>query len=155
MPPGWPGSNLYKMKATKRPKPAELKEIWHLVDAKGKILGRMASKIARILMGKDTALFDPAVNPKIKVVVVNAAEVKVTGRKLEQKEYIRYSGYPGGIKRKTLATVLEKQPAEAIRHAVYGMLPKNKLRKERMENLKIYAGEDHPHAPQNPIKLEL
>lgn len=143
------------MKTTRRPKPAELKEIWHLIDAEGKVLGRLASKIAELLMGKDTPLFDPAVSPKTRVVVTNAARIKITGRKLEQKTYIRHSGYPGGLKRTPLATVMEKRPEEALRHAVYGMLPKNKLRKGRMDNLKVYAGEDHPHRGQNPIKLEL
>jgi large subunit ribosomal protein L13 len=142
-------------KTTRRPKPAELKEIWHLVDAKGQVLGRLASRIAQILTGKDTAMFDPAVSPKAKVVVINAAEIKLTGHKLEQKEYIHYSGYPGGIKRQPLATVMAKRPAEAILHAVYGMLPKNKLRLSRMDNLKVYAGAEHRHQGQNPIKLEL
>jgi large subunit ribosomal protein L13 len=142
-------------KTTRRPLPSEVKEIWHLVDAKGLVLGRLATRVAGILMGKNTPMFDPAITPKTKVVVINANEIKVTGRKLEQKEYIHYTGYPGGIRRRPLARVMAERSPEALRHAVYGMLPKNRLRKERMDNLKIYATENHPHKGQNPIKLEL
>jgi large subunit ribosomal protein L13 len=142
-------------KTTRRPKPKELKEIWHLIDAQGQVLGRLASKIAMILMGKDTPMFDPAITPKTKVVVVNISEIKLTGRKLEQKEYTRYTGYPGGIRRKPLARVMASDPTFALRQAVYGMLPKNKIRDERMDNLKLYAGGEHRHHGQNPVKLEL
>ncbi|OGB75183.1 50S ribosomal protein L13 [candidate division Kazan bacterium RIFCSPHIGHO2_01_FULL_49_10] len=142
-------------KTTRRPLPAEIKEIWHLIDAQGLVLGRLATRVASILMGKTVPSFDPAITPKTKVVVINANDIKVTGRKLEQKEYIRYTGYPGGIRRKPLARVMAEKSPEALRHAVYGMLPKNRLRKGRMDNLKIYAGGDHPHQAQNPIKLEL
>lgn len=142
-------------KTTRRPKPSEVKEIWHLVDANGLVLGRLATRVAGILMGKNTPMFDPAITPKTKVVVINAGSIKVTGRKLEQKEYIRYTGYPGGIRRKPLARVMAEKPEDALKHAVYGMLPKNRLRKGRMDNLKIYAAENHPHKAQNPIKLEL
>ena len=142
-------------KTTRRPLASEVKEIWHLVDADGKVLGRLATKIASVLMGKDQAMFDPAITPKTKVVVINANGIKVTGRKLEQKEYIRYTGYPGGIRRVPLAKVMADKSPEALRHAVYGMLPKNRLRRGRMENLKIYADAQHLHQAQNPIKLEL
>ncbi|MBN2585432.1 50S ribosomal protein L13 [Patescibacteria group bacterium] len=142
-------------KTTRRPKPAEIKEIWHLIDAKGLVLGRLSTKIANILMGKNTPMFDPAITPKTKVVVINANDIKLTGRKLEQKEHIRYSGYPGGLSRIPMARIMAEKSPEALRHAVYGMLPKNRLRKGRMDNLKIYATEAHPHQAQNPIKLEL
>jgi len=142
-------------KTTRRPKQSEVKEIWHLIDAKGLVLGRLATKIAGILMGKSVPSFDPAITPKTKVVVINANDIVVTGRKLEQKEYIRHTGYPGGLRSKPLARVMAEKSPDALIHAVYGMLPKNRLRKGRMDNLKIYAGENHPHQAQNPIKLEL
>jgi len=142
-------------KTTRRPKLSEVKEIWHLIDADGLVLGRLSTKIASILMGKDKALYDPAITPKTKVVVINANGIKLTGRKLEQKEHIRYSGYPGGIRRVPLSRLMVDNSPEALRHAVYGMLPKNRLRRGRMENLKIYANDQHPHQAQSPIKLEL
>ena len=143
------------MKVTKRPKPEELKEKWYLVDANGKTLGRLATRIATVLIGKDMPTFDPAVVSNSKIIVLNADQIKTTGNKLEQKKYYRHSGYPGGLKTTTLAELLAKKPTEVIRKAVSGMLPKNKLREIRLNNLKAYVGTDHPHQAQKPVKLEL
>lgn len=137
-------------KTTRRPQPEEIKETWYLLDAKGQVLGRLASQIAGILMGKNTPSFDPAVANNAKIVVINAAQIKVTGDKLTQKEYHRHSGYPGGLKTITLSRLMASQPAEVIRKAVSGMLPKNKLRSGRLDNLRIYKDEQHPHQAQQP-----
>lgn len=143
------------MKVTKRPKPEELKEKWYLVDANGKTLGRLATRIATVLIGKDMPTFDPAVVSNSKIIVLNAGQIKTTGNKLEQKKYYRHSGYPGGLKTTTLEELLAKKPTEVIRKAVSGMLPKNKLREIRLNNLKAYVGTEHPHQAQKPVKLEL
>lgn len=121
---------------------------WHLLDAQGKVLGAIASDIADILNGK----IDPSYTPNMvnfdKVVVVNASQVVVTGNKLKNKTYYRHTGYPGGVKSETLGKLLNRRPTEALRRAVYGMLPKNKLRKDKIANLYIYEGSEHPHAGQ-------
>ena len=142
-------------KSTQRPKPAELPEIWHIVDAEGKILGRLATAISKVLFGKHKATFDPAVLGREKVVVINADKVKLTGNKLNQKVYRHHSGYPGGLKTTTIERMMVKDPTEIIRHAVSGMIPKNKLRRDRLNNLKIYTGAEHPHTAQRPTKLEI
>lgn len=143
------------MKVTKRPKPEELKEKWYLVDANGKTLGRLATKLATVLIGKDMPTYDPAVVSNSKIIILNADQIKTTGNKLEQKKYYRHSGYPGGLKTTTLAELLVKKPTEVIRKAVSGMLPKNKLREIRLNNLKVYIGIEHPHQAQKPVKLEV
>lgn len=121
---------------------------WHLLDAQGKILGSLASDIADILNGK----IDPSYTPNMvnfdKVVVINASQVVVTGNKLTNKVYYRHTGYPGGVKSETLGKLMNRRPTEALRRAVYGMLPKNKLRKDKIANLYIYEGSEHPHAGQ-------
>lgn len=136
------------MKNTYTTKKEDIVRNWHLFDVEGKVLGRVASDIAEILIGKDKAIFSPHVNVGDHVVVINAEKIAVTGRKLKNKVYYRNTGYPGGIKSQTLEQMLEKKPTEAIRKAVWGMLPKNKLRKDRMRNLHIYAGVEHPHKGQ-------
>ena len=128
---------------------------WYLVDATGKTLGRLASEIAKILMGKHKPTYTPHVDNGDFVVVVNAEKIHVTGKKLEKKIYYWHTGYPGGLKSATLKELLRKKPAEVIRLAVRGMLPKNKLRDRRMKRLKVYAGPEHPHKAQNPKPLEL
>ncbi len=128
---------------------------WYLVDATGKTLGRLASEIAKILMGKHKPTYTPHVDGGDFVVVVNAEKIHATGKKLNQKIYYRHTGYPGGLKQATLREMLEKKPEEVIRLAVRGMLPKNKLRDRRMKRLKVYAGPEHPHKAQNPKPLEL
>lgn len=128
---------------------------YYLIDAEGKILGRLATFIAQLLMGKDKPDYTPHVDSGAGVIVINAEKIKVSGKKLEQKFYNRYSGYPGGLKQVKLKEMLKNRPEEVIRHAVRGMLPKNRLLKRRIARLKIYAGAEHPHLAQNPIQLEV
>jgi large subunit ribosomal protein L13 len=136
------------------PKPDDIKPDWYVVDADDKILGRLATKIATRLRGKHKPEFAPHMDMGDFVVVVNAEKIKVTGRKLDQKRYYRYSGYVGGLKETDLRTMLERKPTEVIRHAVRGMLPKNRLGRKMIKKLKIYAGPDHPHSAQQPKSLE-
>jgi len=128
---------------------------WYVVDATNKILGRLASQIAIKLRGKDKPVFTPHVDTGDFVIVVNAEKVRLTGKKWENKYYYRHSGYMGGLKQMTAKELLEKKPEELIRHAVKGMLPKNRLGRRLLKKLKIYAGPNHPHEAQKPEKLEL
>lgn len=121
---------------------------WHLVNAEGKTLGRLSSEIAVLLQGKHKPEYTRHLNVGDFVVVVNAEKVRVTGNKLHDKVYTRYSGYHGGLKRETLARILGRVPERAIRHAVWGMLPKNALGRRMLSRLKIYAGDSHPHEAQ-------
>jgi large subunit ribosomal protein L13 len=136
-------------------KPAEITRDWYLVDADGQTLGRLATLIADTLRGKRKPTFTPHVDTGDFVVVVNAEKIVVTGSKLDQKRYYRHSGYPGGLRSRTLREQLERRPTEVLRTAVKGMLPKNKLARHQITKLKIYAGPDHPHASQNPQPLSL
>lgn len=138
-------------------KPAEAMEArsWWVVDAEGQPLGRVASKIATILRGKHKPTFTPHVDTGDFVVVINAAKVKATGRKLDQKNYHRHSGYVGHLKTTTLRDTLERHPEMPIRQAVKGMLPKNILGRQLLKKLKVYAGSEHPHAAQQPQQLSL
>ena len=136
-------------------KPGEITREWYLVDAEGKTLGRLATQIADTLRGKRKPQFTPHVDTGDFVVVVNAEKIQVTGNKLDQKRYYRHSGYPGGLKSRTLREQLDRRPTEVLRIAVKGMLPKNRLARQQITKLKIYAGSEHPHAPQNPKLLEL
>ena len=133
----------------------DVKRDWFLVDAEGKTLGRLASEIARILMGKHKPTYTPHVDGGDFVVVVNAEKVRVTGKKLKKKIYYRHTGYMGHLKETKLKDMLKEKPEEVIRLAVRGMLPKNRLRKHRMKRLKVYAGPSHPHTAQKPKPLEL
>jgi large subunit ribosomal protein L13 len=126
-----------------------------VVDAEGKTLGRLASEIARILRGKHKAIYSPAVDCGDFVVVVNAQKIRVTGRRLDQKEYHRHSGYMGGLTTITLRDQLQRYPNRVIEAAVRGMLPKNSLGRQMIKKLKVYAGPDHPHQAQMPAVLEL
>lgn len=128
---------------TKSTKKSEIERDWYLLDIKDKILGRSATKIAQLLMGKNKPYFVPYLDCGDYVVVVNAAKVKVTGRKTAQKKYYRHSGYPGGFKEITFEKQMEKDPRKIILHAVSGMLPKNKLRDPRLARLKIFVNEKH------------
>lgn len=134
------------MKVTKPTKAKEIKRKRHLVDAKGKVLGRLATKIAGLLIGKDKPYFIPYLDCGDFVVVINAKKVKVTGKKENQKTYTRYSGYPGGLKEETLERLRKRRPEEIIHHAVSGMLPKNKLRKKRLKRLHVFASSTHPYS---------
>jgi len=136
-------------------KPGEVKREWLLVDAEDQVLGRLATRVADLLRGKHKARFTPHVDTGDFVVVVNAEKIKLTGHKLDQKKYYRHSGYPGGIKTRTARELLAKKPEDMIKLAVKGMLPKNRLNRRILTKLKIYAGPDHPHAAQQPKKLEL
>ena len=135
-------------------KPGEIQRDWVIVDAEGKTLGRLATQIADRLRGKSKAAFTPHVDTGDFVVVVNAEKIHVTGNKLEQKIYYRHSGYPGGLRQRTLAEQLQRRPEEVIRKAVKGMLPKNRLAAAQLKKLKVYAGPEHPHEAQNPAPLK-
>ncbi len=128
---------------------------WFIVDATGKTLGRLATEIAKVLMGKHKPTYTPHVDGGDFVVVINAEKVFVTGKKLTDKIYYKHTGYMGHLKETTLKEMLEKKPEEVIRLAVRGMLPKNKLRDKRMKRLKVYAGPEHPHKAQNPKPLKV
>ncbi|HEY1236811.1 MAG TPA: 50S ribosomal protein L13 [Solirubrobacterales bacterium] len=128
---------------------------WYVVDAEGKTLGRLASQIANVLRGKRKPTYTPHVDVGDFVIVVNAEKVAVTGDKREKKLYWRHSGYPGGIRSRTLGDLLEKRPEEVIRRAVKGMLPRNRLARAQLRKLKVYAGSDHPHQAQKPEQLEI
>ncbi len=145
---------MYSMK-TYATKAGEIERRWYLVDAEGKVLGRLASEIAAILMGKWKPNYTPHLDGGDFVVVINAEKVRVTGRKRERKTYFRHSGYIGGAKFVTLATRLDREPAEVVRDAVWGMLPHNRLGRRMIRKLKVYAGSEHPHAAQNPQPLEI
>ena len=134
---------------------ADIISEWKVVDAAGKPLGRLASEIARVLQGKHKPIYTPNILTGDYVIVLNAAQVAVTGKKLEQKKYYRHSGYPGGIKVKTAEEMLDHHPERVIRNAVKGMLPKNPLGRAMLKKLRVYAGPDHQHEAQQPQPLEL
>ena len=123
---------------------------WYVIDAQGKVLGRMATEIAKVLRGKHKPVFTPNQDAGDFVIVINAKGLKLTGAKLEQKIYYRHPEYPGGIRQRTAAEMLEEKPEELIRLAVKGMLPKNRLSRHLATKLKVYPGPDHPHAAQMP-----
>ena len=136
-------------------KPGEITREWYLVDADGQTLGRLATQIADTLRGKRKPQFTPHVDTGDFVIVVNAEKIVTTGAKLDQKRYYRHSGYPGGIRSRTLREQLDRRPTEVLRKAVKGMLPKNRLARQQLTKLKIYAGPEHPHAAQAPKPLEV
>jgi large subunit ribosomal protein L13 len=133
-------------------KKGEIARTWHLVDARGQILGRLATRIANLLIGKNKPYFVPHLDCGDYVVVINASQVKVSGRKDQQKKYYRYSGYPGGLKEINFSQQMAKDPTRIIWHAVGGMLPKNKLRDKRLARLKIFAGEEHQYKDKFKIQ---
>jgi large subunit ribosomal protein L13 len=128
---------------------------WYVVDAQGQTLGRLATQIADILRGKRKPTYTPHVDVGDFVIVVNAEKIAVTGNKLRDKKYYRHSGYPGGIRSRTLGEMLERRPEEVIRKAVKGMLPRNRLARQQLRKLKVYAGPEHPHQAQQPENLEI
>jgi len=132
------------------PKANEITTAWYLVDARGQSLGRLATKIASVLLGKNEPSFTPGVDIGNRVVVINAEQITVTGKKMEEKMYYRHSQYPGGLKSISLRRQLETHPDRVLKSAVWGMLPHNKLGKRIIKNLKVYAGSDHPHQAQQP-----
>lgn len=137
------------------PKPEEITREWVLVDANDQNLGRFATQIATLLLGKHKPTFTPGVDTGDFVVVVNAERVRVTGKKMLEKFYYRHSGYPGGLKSMNLREMLARYPERVLRRAVWGMLPHNKRGRQMIKKLKVYAGPDHPHEAQQPRRLEL
>jgi large subunit ribosomal protein L13 len=135
--------------------PSTRERNWLVVDATGKTLGRLATQIAEVLRGKHKPEYTPHIDVGDFVVVVNAEKIAVTGNKREQKRYYRHSGYPGGLRSRTLGDMLERRPEEVIRLAVKGMLPRTRLGRAQLRKLKVYAGPDHPHAAQKPEPLEV
>ncbi len=144
-----------KTSKTYTPKQEDIKRNWYIVDAKGKILGRLASKIAVYLQGKHKPDYTPYMDMGDEVIVVNADKIVTTGKKLEQKKYKRYSGYPGGLKEIPLKTMKERHPERVIRLAIERMLPKNKLASRMISRLKIYKDENYPHQAQQPKSIEI
>jgi large subunit ribosomal protein L13 len=142
-------------KQTRIPKIAELEERWLVVDAAGKTLGRLATHVATRLRGKHRPTFTPHLDTGDHVIVVNAAQVRVTGQKGQQKLYRRHTGYPGGLKEIPFERMLERHPDRVIRMAVSGMLPKNRLGRKLLKKLKVYAGPEHPHQAQQPMPEDL
>lgn len=141
---------MYK---TYYPKADEIERQWYIVDAKGQTLGRLASRIAFVLLGKHKPSFTPGVQMGDYIIVINAEDIVVTGKKMEEKIYYRHSGYPGGLKSISLRQQLQKHPDRVIRAAVWGMLPHNRMGRHLLKQLKIYAGAEHPHGGHNPQPL--
>ncbi|MFP4070560.1 MAG: 50S ribosomal protein L13 [Desulfovibrionales bacterium] len=137
------------------PKLQDIQRNWLVVDAQDKILGRLATEIARRLRGKHKPEFTPHMDTGDFVIVVNADKIRVTGAKMEQKKYYRHTGYPGGIRETSLKDMLDKKPERVVAHAVKGMLPKNSLGRALLKKLKVYAGPDHPHTAQQPQALDI
>ena len=136
-------------------KPSDIQREWWVVDAAGQTLGRMATRIATILRGKHKPMYTPHMDCGDHVIVINAGKIQVTGKRLDQKVYYRHSGYPGGLKSITLRDQLQKHPTRAIQLAVRGMLPKNRLGRQMIKKLRVYASDTHPHEAQQPKVLEL
>lgn len=140
---------------TYQAKKEEVEHQWYLVDAEGKVLGRLATELAKILRGKNKPIYTPHVDTGDFVIVVNAGKVALTGKKMKDKTYYRHTGYPGGIREMSAEKLLTKKPTEMIRIAVKGMLPKTSLGRQMIQKLKIYAGSKHPHEAQKPVPLQI
>lgn len=140
---------------TQSAKKEEVEHKWHIIDAEGEVVGRMCTKIASVLRGKHKPSYTPHVDTGDYVIVINAGKIRFTGNKLDQKEYQRYSGYPGGQKSRTAREMLDKKPIGVVEAAVRGMLPKNRLGRAMFKKLFVYEGAEHPHEAQKPEKLEL
>ncbi len=136
------------------PKPNTIDKKWLLYDAENVVLGRLAAEIAKRIRGKYNTLFSPHMDTGDYVIVVNADKVAITGNKADQKTYFRHSGYPGGARKVVYKKMMAKNPEFVIKHAVKGMLPKNRLGRKLIKKLHIYAGAEHPHTPQKPIRME-
>jgi large subunit ribosomal protein L13 len=139
---------------TYQAKKEDLEHKWYLVNAEGKVLGRLSTELAKILKGKNKPTYTPHVDTGDFVIVVNAGKITLTGKKMKDKVYYHHTGYPGGIKEMNAEKLLARKPTEMIRMAVRGMLPKNSLGRQMLRKLKIYAGPNHPHEAQKPISLE-
>lgn len=145
-------SNSYKTISVKK---ENVNKEWVLVDAKNEVLGRLASQVAKMIRGKNKPSYTPHIDCGDNVIVINADQVRLTGKKWSDKEYVHYSGYPGGKKTRTPKDLMEKDPTKIIEKAVHGMLPKNRLGDKLQKNLFVYAGEEHPHEAQKPKKVDL
>jgi large subunit ribosomal protein L13 len=141
--------------STEFPSKQSITRSWHVVDAEGQVLGKLASNAARILMGKHKASYTPFLDTGDHVVVINAAKVRLTGRKEENKVYRHFTGYPGGLVEMGVRRVKATRPARMVEDAIFGMLPKTKLGKQMYRKLKVYAGDKHPHAAQKPVAMSL
>jgi large subunit ribosomal protein L13 len=137
------------------PKPVDINRIWHVVDADGLVLGRLATQVATILRGKHKPIFAPHVDTGDHVIVVNAAKVVMSAGKADKKFVYRHSGYPGGLRAASYADLLVTRPEEVVRRSVRGMLPRNRLGRQQLSKLKVYAGPDHPHEAQQPQVLDI
>ena len=135
------------------PRDKDIQKHWHVIDAEGQILGRLATRAARLLTGKDKPIYTPFLDTGDHVIIINAEKVKLTGNKLTDKMYRHYTGYPGGLRETTAGMLLSKDPGKLIREAVVGMLPKTKLGRAMRKKLKVYAGPQHPHQAQQPTPL--
>jgi large subunit ribosomal protein L13 len=133
----------------------DIEKKWHLIDADGLVLGRLATRVAMILRGKNKPVYTPNTDTGDFVVIVNAEKIRLTGKKLEEKAYYHHTGYPGGIKKEMAKDIMKKAPERIIMSAVRGMLPKNTLGREQLSKLKVYSGTDHPHQGQNPEVLNI
>lgn len=137
------------------PKVADIERKWYLIDAKGQTLGKLAVIASDILRGKNKADFSPHMDLGDNLIIINASKVKVTGNKFEDKKYYSHSWYPGGLTTTTFKEMIEKKPEYVIQHAVMGMLPKNRLQKEFIKKMKVYAGAEHNHEAQKPVELKI
>ncbi len=140
---------------TYSPKASEIQRAWHIIDADGLVLGRVATEAARILRGKHKPIFTPHIDTGDHVIIINADKVVLTAGKADKKMIYRHSGFPGGIRKRTVGDLMIRRPEEAVRRAVRGMLPKTRLGRAQLSKLKVYAGPTHPHAAQRPQPLEL
>ena len=140
---------------TYTPKPSDIEQKWYVIDANGQGLDRLACKVADILRGKNKPIWAPHMDCGDFVVIINADKVKLTGRKMEQKKYTHFTGYPGGLRQTPIARMMEKKPEFVVRHAVRGMLPSNTLGRHMLRKLKVYASPEHPHAAQQPEPITL
>jgi large subunit ribosomal protein L13 len=135
-------------------KSSEIQREWRVIDADGQTLGRLATRVATLLRGKHRVTFSTHIDTGDPVIILNASKIKVTGRKLQAKQYVRHSGYPGGMRTESLERLLARRPEEVIRRAVRGMVPQNRLGEQMMRKLHVYAGAEHPHAAQRPTELK-
>ncbi|MCX6523309.1 MAG: 50S ribosomal protein L13 [Actinobacteria bacterium] len=140
---------------TYSPKVSEITHEWYIVDAEGLTLGRMATEVARVLRGKHKATFSPHIDTGDHVIIINASKVALSPGKAEKKMVYRHTGYPGGIRSDSYATLLDKKPEEAVRRTIRGMIPKNRLGRQMMTKLKVYPGPTHPHSAQKPQVLDI
>jgi large subunit ribosomal protein L13 len=137
------------------PREKDIQKHWHVIDAEGQILGRLATRAARLITGKDKPIYTPFLDTGDHVIIINAGKVKLTGKKLTDKKYRHHTGYPGGLRETTAGVLLAENPGKLVREAVIGMLPKSKLGRAMRKKLKVYQGSQHPHQAQRPTPLAL